>query len=97
MGIDYDGGMIVGALGDELDVPEDYDGDLYDWMEENDMDSMSQWYDCDTEDCYFGYTVPDIPVDEIEGEWLADVKAKAEKFEALTGVTAQLIGTLDVT
>ena len=34
MGIDISGGMIVGAHGSEIDVPEDYKGNLWEWLGE---------------------------------------------------------------
>jgi hypothetical protein len=95
MGIDYDGGMIVGAGGDVIPAPDDKD--LYDWLvEDHEMDSMNGHFDCGNEDRVFGYAVPDIPVDEIDGEWLDDVKKKAAKFEEITGIKAELIGMQDI-
>lgn len=96
MGIDYDGGMIVGACGDDmLDcVPEGME--FYEWAQDNGLESMAMYYDADSSDCYYGYTVDDVPVPDIEGEWLTDVKAKAAKFKELTGMDALLIGSQDI-
>lgn len=96
MGIDYSGGMIVGASGGDIEVPDDYEGSLGEWTEENEMDSMSEYYDAPEESTYYGFEVPDILVEVIDGDWLADVKSKAKKFEELTGVKATLIGTQNI-
>jgi len=96
MGIDYDGGMIVGELGMELEKPEDFDGELYEWVEEVGLDRMSQWYDSDIDYNYVGFRVDNVVVDDID-EWLRDVRKKAKEFYRLTGVPARLIGTQNIT
>ena len=96
MGIDYDGGMIVGCIGSDIDVPEEYDGDLSDWIEENDLETMSTYYDAEIDDRYIGFCVDDVDVNDIHGEWLTDVLQKAEKFFKLTGKKARLIGTQNI-
>ena len=96
MGIDYSGGMIVGEIGSKLSEPDEYEDGFNEWAEENELESMSQYYDCDQEDKYYGFRVDNVEVEKIDGEWLDDVKQKAEKFEKLTGVKAKLIGTQDI-
>jgi len=96
MGIDYDGGMIVGELGHKLETPSGFKGDLSEWVEEVELERMSKFYDADIEYNVIGFRVSDVKVSDIEGEWLIKVKKLAKKFEALTGVPARLIGTQDI-
>ena len=96
MGIDISGGMIVGAHGSNLSVPEDYYGAFYEWAEENGMDSMAEHYDADEDYTYYGFMVDDVAVSDIGGKWLADVDEKAIKFKRLTGLDAKLIGCQSV-
>jgi hypothetical protein len=95
MGIDYDGGMIIGEIGSKLCEPDTYDG-FGEWVEDNDMKAMSLHYDAGSDFQNIGFAVPDIAIAEMDGEWLADVKAKARKFEEITGVPAKLIGTQNI-
>jgi len=96
MGIYYDGGMIVGELASELDIPETEEIKNYEWVHQNGLDKMAQYYDCNLEDCYIGFCVDDVPVSEITGEWLDNVKKLSDRFEKLLGVPARLIGTQDI-
>lgn len=96
MGIDYSGGMIVGEIGSKIREPDDYEDGLCNWVYDNEMDTMSLFCEAGTDGQYFGFTVKNVPVAEMDGDWTADVKAKAEKFERLTGVPAKLIGTQDI-
>jgi len=99
MGIDYSGGMIIGEIGSKLGMPENPDEEdleFHEWAEENGMDRMSLHYDADDDYCYYGFEVDDIPVEDIDSGWLDLVKAKAKKFEELTGVKAKLIGTQNI-
>jgi hypothetical protein len=94
MGIDYSGGMIVGAHAEDIDFP-DVDS-IYEWIEDNGLDTMSEYYDADIDQQYIGFCVDDIAVEDIEKGWLVNVKNKAKEFEALTGTKAKLIGTQDI-
>ena len=96
MGIGISGGMIVGAHGSEIDVPEDYEGDLWDWLEKRGMDSMTEHYDADESYTYYGFMVNDVAVFDIENGWLKDVESKAMEFKDLTGIDAKLIGCQSV-
>ena len=95
MGIDYSGGMIVGELGKKLPLPDGYDS-LSEWADENDLKVMSLHYDADTDWCYYGFEVPNVQVSEMNEVWLQGILEKAETFERLTGVPAQLIGTQNI-
>ena len=95
MGIDFDGGMIVGESGRKISLPEDFDC-MSEWADSNDMTKMAMHYDADDDCCLYGFNVDDILVSEIDEGWLADIRAKAAKFEELTGVPAKLIGTQNI-
>ena len=97
MGIDYSGGMIVGEEFGKINIPEDYEGEGYEWVEDVGLERFSPWYDAEVEYCVVGFSVSDVSVDEITGEWLSIVQRKARKFYELTGVKAKLIGMQDIT
>ena len=94
MGIDTDGGMIVGEIGSKLTAPEGQE--FYEWAEDNGLERMALWYDADVSNCYYGYTVDDVLIDDMDGKWLEEIHGLANKFEDLTGVKPKLIGTQDV-
>ncbi|MCP4365439.1 MAG: hypothetical protein GY800_09105 [Planctomycetes bacterium] len=103
MGIDYSGGMIVGAHGSDVQTGVDIDFDdneeyeyIDEWIEEHGMTTMSQHYDADIDYQYVGFEVSNVLVHEMEGEWLTNVKKLAAKFKDLTGVEAKLIGTQNI-
>lgn len=111
MGIDYDGGMIVGADAEEVSgvicfefegesvfgTEDNYFEDFYEWYEDNGMSTYSLWYDCGLEGQVVGFTVNDVDplADEFE-TWISSVKEKAVKFKELTGVEAKLIGMQNI-
>lgn len=95
MGIDYNGGMIVGALGSDLNIPEKYEY-LSEWAEDNNMTTMSLYYDADSESQYMGFEIEDILVSEINNDWIKSLKTFSKKFEDITGVPAKLIGTQNI-
>lgn len=82
MGIDIEGGMIVGAPVDDIALPmfEDEDGDefytdkngehtdnLNDWFYSYNMTTYSMWYDAGSRGQVAGFPVPDVdPLDEDE-------------------------------
>ena len=95
MGIDYSGGMIVGALGAELSEQDGFDS-LSEWAEENEMVTMSLYYDAAESDCYYGFAVKNVPVRDIDQKWIDDLRKKADQFEKLSGVPAKLVGTQNI-
>lgn len=95
MGIDIDGGMIVGGQGLMIQFPDDIESET-EWAYENGMESMPMHYDADSDWCFYGFSVANIRVSEIDDAWLTELKDKAELFEKLTGVEAMLIGTQKV-
>lgn len=96
MGTSISGGMVVGRMGCEIMEPGDYDGDFDGWTEEMGFDRMYPQYDADEEDCYYGFTVSAVDIEDID-EWVIIVKRLSKKFEEVTGVPARLIGSQNVT
>lgn len=101
MGIDYDGGMIVGEVMSNIQIPDEYESmyGYYLYLEdEHDMYSMHPYYDADVEDWAIGFQVPDVKMSDVYGDsaWYCDLKYKAKQFKDLTGVEARLIGTQNI-
>lgn len=111
MGIDISGGMIIGHNASKVksevyredDDCEMYgvDGNLheefYEWYESEELETYSFHYDADEDSQVLGFTVGDIePLSEKFDEWIAEVKAKSEKFKKLTGLEPELIGMQNV-
>lgn len=94
MGIDYSGGMIVGAKGSEIPVL--IDEDFYEELIGHGMTYMSEHYDAGDDHRYYGYLIDDILVSQMDDEWLRKINELASKFEEITGVPASLIGTQDI-
>ena len=97
MSIDYDGGMIIGNFLESFESPEDYEGDFYDWAEEQGLESMSLYYDAGNDQRVWGFPIDDVDVADIDAVWLTSVKKLASRFEVLTGEKARLIGTQNIT
>ena len=97
MGIDYSGGMIIGAAAEDISY-DDEQFEEYEFLEEHDMTSYSLWYDSDTDGQVWGFPVSDVDIlsDEFD-DWVSMVKRKAQEFEKITGVKAKLIGMQDIT
>lgn len=111
MGIDYDGGMIVGANAStvksgvfvEIDNEElygtegNYYEEFYEWYEDVGMCTYSLHCDACSDYQVVGYTVRDVdPLSEEFDQWLSEVKGYAEKFYKLTGVKAELVGMQNI-
>lgn len=91
MGTSYNGGMIVGAAGDDLNVPDELD----DW-EGLGIISMGLYPGADEDDCYYGFKVPNVLVSDINRGWFIKILSLSEKFKEIMGVEASLIGTQDI-
>lgn len=89
MGIDYDGGMLVGCSADEIDFP---DPDIDGWCQENNLSVFSPWFDADIKNCFVGFKVDDVPVKNVDEFWMAAINEKAQKFKLITGCEASLMG-----
>lgn len=111
MGIDYDGGMIIGANASTVmgsvhfeDNDEEMYGtegnyyeEFYEWYENVGMCTYSYHYDASEDSQVVGYTIRDVdPLSEEFPKWVEEVKEYAEKFYKLTGVKAELIGMQDI-
>ena len=98
MGVDYSGGMIVGADAEDIDYEVRQFEYGYEFCEEHDMTSYSFWYDADESGQVWGFPVKDVDIlsDEFDN-WVSMVKLKAQEFEKITGVKAKLIGMQDIT
>lgn len=104
MGIDINGGMIVGASGSELSVPEgfvsEYNPDeevsLHEWAEEVGLDYYSMWYDAEGEGRVYGFIIKqNWPRFEL-GKLTAEAERLMDEFEKITGVEAKLYGMQNV-
>lgn len=104
MGIDYSGGMIVGAKGNKLSVPKDYVSEytpdeelsLWEWADEVGLEYFSSWYDAGDEGRVYGFIIKSRwRESEIEG-LMKEVKQKMAEFKKLTGVEPMLIGMQDI-
>lgn len=110
MGIDVDGGMIVGLPASEVTIPEEHllavscGGEA---MEECDyfdlvMDNMSPYFDSDSEDWVVGFKIRsgvecwDRYSMEF-GAWLDELDELSDRFYEITGKKPKLIGMQDVT
>lgn len=104
MGIDYSGGMIVGAKGNKLSVPEDYvlehtpdeELSLWEWAYEVGLDYFSEWYDAGDEGKVYGFTIKSQWRESELDEFIKEVKQKMLEFNELTGEEAMLIGMQDI-
>jgi len=95
MGIDIDGGMIVGEEVNKINIPEKYE-DIYEWFEDTGMSKFSPWFDAEIESCVVGFMIHDISVDDINDSWIESIREKAARFKEITGIPAKLIGMQDV-
>jgi len=106
MGIDVSGGMFVGAKVSEIsiEVPEEFEEVfqveyLTEYLSNNFeecMERYSPWFDADEEECWVGFSIPDVPVSLMNEKWITKVHGLGEKFEEITGTPASLIGMQDV-
>jgi len=95
MGVEVNGGMIIGAFGSEIELPKGEES-LNEWLLNLGMDSYAPHYDADEEDCIFGYTIDDVDVDSYMNEWYLKVVYFGCDFKELTGVSAKLYGAANV-
>ena len=104
MGIDINGGMIVGATGSELSVPEDFVSEytpdevasLYEWAEEVGLDYYSLWYDAGDEGRVYGFIIKSNWSRFELGKLVSEVERLMDEFEDITGVEATLYGIQNV-
>lgn len=91
MGIDFSGGLLIGAHYSKLnDVPDDK------WYEEG-MSTYAEHYDSEGDGyCNIGFEIDNIPVSQMNEEWFTEIRELAAKFKELTGVEAELIGCQNI-
>lgn len=108
MGIDYDGGMIVGLHYEDIEnfdkvfnewaevQEEESDTCKYDFLEDHDLETMSPYFDANLEDCVIGFRISDIDLNpndpEIMKDFSREINKIAEEFKSIFGVYPRLIG-----
>ena len=98
MGVSINGGMMVGCSGRDfnIDVPYGCDLDEEEYANDIGIERYSKHYDADDDDCWFGFLIDNINIEDIDIYWIAGIKELADKFEKATGVKAMLIGSQHV-
>ena len=97
MGIDIDAKMIVGVYYDDLpdELTRDHDK-LYDFIEDNNLNHASLWYDSGMEGWIIGRTVNnDVPEENLDA-WLIKVKEAFKEVKDILKVKPDLIATQHV-
>lgn len=99
MSIEIEGGMIIGRrVSDMPDSPlhpsncEDFD----EKVEEYNLDIMRPYFDSTPEDWVIGIEMKDVPVEELDEDWLIEVGRLNALFHLITDYEAELIGTQNV-
>ena len=98
MGIDYDGGIIVGVEGTDLALEENEE--LYGLIEKYDLETASPFYDADLESRIIGKWVSStVAVKDLDKliEECQKVKRELESIPAFDSCTIQVYGTQDIT
>ena len=98
MGVDIDAKMIVGVYYDDLpkELRELDDDDLYDFIENNGLNTASLYYDSGIDGKIIGRTVNnDVPEEDL-GCWLVTVKQAFKEVESILKVKPNLIATQHV-
>lgn len=95
MSVDMDGKMILGCKCNLTQINTVEDG-LYNWVCKNKLEYASPWYDASPDDWIIGFLIKDVSVDEMNEEWMNDIREKSEQFEKLTGVKPKLMGVCNV-
>ena len=97
MGIDFDSALMVGEEYNNLDIeiPEEFEDDLWEYLYSLDMSSASPWYDSGVEHQFIGYSISGFSI--FDEESLEDIREKSKRFEELFGVKAIVQGCADIT
>ena len=101
MGIDYDGKMMIGVDYEDLpeevlkEIEEKFEGDIYEFMEANELDSASLWYNADIDGMIIGKIIRATTKYELD-TWLEYVKKEFEEVESILKVKCMLLGTQDI-
>lgn len=90
MSIDYEGGMIVGTYGSEIE-------DAYEVRDDHGLDSASPYFDAPIDECIIGKFIENGVKEEELEEWLTMVKETMQGMkEVLQVENVRLFGTQDI-
>jgi nitrogen fixation protein len=92
MGINYSGGMIVGQLGEELEIE-----DLYELIDVHDLDVFYPYYDADLEESIIGVRVASCWGEDVLDQLVEEVKALITDLRALGFDNPKLYGKQNIT
>jgi len=95
MGIDINGGMIVGNDAGHVPVPDDVE-DTLDWLEEQGMDQFCRYFDADFDAQVWGFEIKSVWREDELDDFMAEIKRKMAKFKELTGADAKIYGMQNV-
>ncbi len=102
---DADGFLVVGSWGRDFiprmfnEPDEDFLVEaVFDWLDENaDLQIYTSIYGIgDFHTVFFGFTVSEVPLSEINHEWLEKINKLGSKFEAITGAKPILAGVCSI-
>jgi hypothetical protein len=98
MGININGSMLIGVPHGRCKITKNielFEEDPYQWCEDNGMDYMSKWYDCDTDGMVIGIKLSECSLKTLP-EWCSKLPGLFTKVEKLLGVEPVLLGMQDV-
>lgn len=98
MGIDIDAKMIVGVKYSDLpaELKKLSTNDLYNFLEDNELEYASLWYDAEMEGWVIGRTVDnDVPEEDLDA-WLNEVKEAFKEVQEILKTKPNLIATQHV-
>jgi hypothetical protein len=90
MGIDINGGIMVGKWGEDIKVPAKYE-DLSEMCESEGLDYMSPWYDAGIVESFIGVYIKERKVTEID-LLVNDCKEAEKKLKDLLGEDLVIYG-----
>jgi hypothetical protein len=92
MGINYSGGMVVGQLGSELEIE-----DLYDLVDEHDLDVFHPYYDAGLEESIIGVRIASSWEEGELDQLVEEVKALITDLRVLGFDNPKLCGKQNIT
>lgn len=94
MGVDIDSKLIVGLYYEDFPdtvkeiIADLYDGEIVEWIEDNELDYASPWYDAPTDKYFIGYEVQSSAIDEV----IDDMVRLKTKFRVNYGIVPVVYG-----